>query len=85
MKQIFLIPLFILFFLLASCDFGPNSGRGFSLPEGISTKAAQPLSSLNATPVIRSVTSSVLPGAKGPISTSSWAGKSLPSRPTAIW
>ena len=34
MKQIFLIPLFILFFLLASCDFGPNSGRGFSLPEG---------------------------------------------------
>jgi len=34
MKQIFLTPLFILFFLLASCDFGPNSGRGFSLPEG---------------------------------------------------
>ena len=34
MKQVFLIPLFILFFLLASCDFGPNSGRGFSLPEG---------------------------------------------------
>lgn len=34
MKQIFLIPLFILFFLLASCDFGPNTGRGFSLPEG---------------------------------------------------
>ena len=34
MKQIFLIPLFILFFLLASCDFDPNSGRGFSLPEG---------------------------------------------------
>jgi sulfur-oxidizing protein SoxX len=34
MKQIFLIPLFILFFLLASCDLGPNSGRGFSLPEG---------------------------------------------------
>jgi len=34
MKQIFLIPLFILFFLLASCDIGPNSGRGFSLPEG---------------------------------------------------
>ena len=34
MKQIFLIPLFILFFLVASCDFGPNSGRGFSLPEG---------------------------------------------------
>jgi cytochrome c2 len=34
MKQIFLIPLFTLFFLLASCDFGPNSGRGFSLPEG---------------------------------------------------
>ena len=34
MKQIFLIPLFILFLLLASCQFGPNSGRGFSLPEG---------------------------------------------------
>ena len=34
MKQNFLIPLFILFLLLASCDFGPNSGRGFSLPEG---------------------------------------------------
>ena len=34
MKQIFLIPLFILLFLLASCDIGPNSGRGFSLPEG---------------------------------------------------
>ena len=34
MKQVFLTPLFILFFLLASCDFGPNSGRGFSLPEG---------------------------------------------------
>ena len=34
MKQIFLTPLFILVFLLASCDFGVNSGRGFSLPEG---------------------------------------------------
>ncbi len=34
MKKFFLIPLFILFFLLASCEFGPNSGRGFSLPEG---------------------------------------------------
>ena len=34
MKQIFLSPLFILFFLLASCNYGPNSGRGFSLPEG---------------------------------------------------
>jgi len=34
MKQIFLIPLYILFFLLASCNYGPNSGRGFSLPEG---------------------------------------------------
>jgi sulfur-oxidizing protein SoxX len=34
MKTIFLIPLFSLFFLLASCDYGPNSGRGFSLPEG---------------------------------------------------
>lgn len=34
MKQIFLIPLFILFFLLASCNPVPNSGRGFSFPEG---------------------------------------------------
>ena len=34
MKQIFLIPLFSLFFVLASCDYGPNSGRGFSLPHG---------------------------------------------------
>jgi cytochrome c2 len=34
MKQIFLIPLLVLSFLLASCDIGPNSGRGFSLPEG---------------------------------------------------
>ena len=34
MRRIFLTPLFILFFLLTSCDFGPNSGRGFSLPEG---------------------------------------------------
>jgi len=34
MKQIFLTPLFILFLLLAACDRGPNSGRGFSLPEG---------------------------------------------------
>ena len=34
MKQIFLIPLVFLFFLLASCNYGPNSGRGFSLPEG---------------------------------------------------
>ena len=34
MKQIFLIPLFGLFFILASCNFGPNSGRGFSLPQG---------------------------------------------------
>ena len=34
MKQVFLIPLLTFFFLLASCDFGPNSGRGFSLPEG---------------------------------------------------
>ena len=34
MKKIFLIPLFGLFFVLASCNFGPNSGRGFSLPEG---------------------------------------------------
>ena len=34
MKKIFLNPLIILLFLLASCDFGPNSGRGFSLPEG---------------------------------------------------
>ena len=34
MKQIFSTPLFILFLLLAACEFGPNSGRGFSLPEG---------------------------------------------------
>ena len=34
MKQIFLTPLFILTLLLAACDIGPNSGRGFSLPEG---------------------------------------------------
>jgi len=34
MRRIFLTPLFLLFLLLASCDFGPNSGRGFSLPEG---------------------------------------------------
>ena len=34
MRKIFLNPLIILLFLLASCDFGPNSGRGFSLPEG---------------------------------------------------
>lgn len=34
MKQIFLIPLLILILLLAACDTGPNSGRGFSLPEG---------------------------------------------------
>ena len=34
MRRIFLNPLIILLFLLASCDFGPNSGRGFSLPEG---------------------------------------------------
>jgi len=34
MKKIFLIPLLILFILFASCDIGPNSGRGFSLPEG---------------------------------------------------
>ncbi|MGB5489129.1 MAG: hypothetical protein WBN06_17190 [Lysobacterales bacterium] len=35
MKQIFLTPLvIILFLLLAACDRDPNSGRGFSLPEG---------------------------------------------------
>ena len=34
MKQIFLTPLFILFLLLVACDSGPNTGRGFSLPEG---------------------------------------------------
>jgi len=34
MRRIFLTPLFLLFLILASCDFGPNSGRGFSLPEG---------------------------------------------------
>ena len=34
MKKIFLTPLFGLFFVLASCNYGPNSGRGFSLPKG---------------------------------------------------
>jgi len=34
MKQIFLTPLFLLILLLAACDIDPNSGRGFSLPEG---------------------------------------------------
>jgi len=34
MRQLFLTPLFLLFLVLASCNFGPNSGRGFSLPEG---------------------------------------------------
>jgi len=34
MRQIFLTPLFLLFLFLASCDFDPNSGCGFSLPEG---------------------------------------------------
>ena len=34
MRQIFLTPLFLLFLFLASCDFDPNSGRGFSLPQG---------------------------------------------------
>ena len=34
MRRIFLTPLFLLFLFLASCDFGPNSGRGFSLPQG---------------------------------------------------
>ena len=34
MRRIFLTPLFLLFLILASCDIGPNSGRGFSLPEG---------------------------------------------------
>jgi hypothetical protein len=38
MKHFFLIPLFILFFLLASCNFSPNSGRGFALPEGNADK-----------------------------------------------
>ena len=34
MRQLFLTPLFLVLLFLASCDFGPNSGRGFSLPEG---------------------------------------------------
>ena len=38
MKHIFLIPLFILILLLTACDIGPNSGRGFSLPEGNADK-----------------------------------------------
>ena len=38
MKSVFLIPLFMLFLLLTACEFGPNSGRGFSLPEGNADK-----------------------------------------------
>jgi sulfur-oxidizing protein SoxX len=34
MKRILLTPLLLLLLILASCDFGPNTGRGFSLPEG---------------------------------------------------
>jgi sulfur-oxidizing protein SoxX len=34
MKQVFLPLLFLLLLILASCGFDPNSGRGFSLPEG---------------------------------------------------
>jgi sulfur-oxidizing protein SoxX len=34
MKRILLTPLFLLLLILASCDFGPNTGHGFSLPEG---------------------------------------------------
>ena len=34
MKRIFLTPLFLLILLIAACDSGPNTGRGFSLPEG---------------------------------------------------
>jgi sulfur-oxidizing protein SoxX len=34
MKRFFLTPLFLLLLFLVACDFGPNSGRGFSLPEG---------------------------------------------------
>ena len=34
MRRIFLTPLFLLFLFLASCGFDPNSGRGFSLPQG---------------------------------------------------
>jgi len=38
MKPIFLTPLFILIFLLTSCNSGPNSGRGFALPKGDTDK-----------------------------------------------
>ena len=34
MRHFSLTPLFLLFLVLASCEFGPNTGRGFSLPEG---------------------------------------------------
>jgi len=34
MRQLFLTPLFLLILVLASCNIDPNSGRGFSLPEG---------------------------------------------------
>ena len=33
MRRALLAPLFLTVFL-SGCDFGPNSGRGFSLPEG---------------------------------------------------
>jgi hypothetical protein len=38
MKPVFLTPLFVLFLLPVACDIGPNSGRGFSLPEGNADK-----------------------------------------------
>jgi len=34
MRHLSLTPLFSLVLVLASCEFGPNTGRGFSLPEG---------------------------------------------------
>lgn len=34
MRHLYFSPLFSLLLVLASCEFGPNTGRGFSLPEG---------------------------------------------------
>lgn len=34
MKPILLLPALVIALSLSACDVGPNSGRGFSLPEG---------------------------------------------------
>ena len=34
MRYSFLAPALIMAFILSACDSGPNSGRGFSLPQG---------------------------------------------------